>query len=214
MRATPVVSLFAFALIAAGCDDSTPTSPTAQPVLTNYVNTPRDISREPGDLVRPAVDLEGLYTVTFTAASVCSQLPPAVRTRSYSAAMRPTSNVHYPFTAELAGADFFPAYDTFWWGAGNDFGRFQVFSWHAYNWGLANQPIVERVGSTGFVAFMGTANAPLPPSPTAINAQFDGSINFCYNLTPPAIPNSPPTCAAQASVSCRSDQHQVRFVRR
>ena len=61
---------------------------------------------------------------------------------------------------------------------------------------------------------MGTANAPLPPSPTAINAQFDGSINFCNALTPPAIANATPTCAAQASVSCRSDQHQVRFIRR
>ena len=207
MRATLVVSLFALAVIAAGCDDSTPTGPTAQPVLTNYLNTTRDINRGPGDVLHPAVDLEGLYTVTFTAASACSQLPPAVRTRSYSAAMRPTGNIHGAFTAELNSADFFPAYDTFWWGAANDVGRFHVFSWYAYNWGLVNQPIIERIGSTGFVAFMGTASAPLPPSPTAINAQFDGSISFCSAMTPPAIANFrrrvPRRCSA-GPISIRS----------
>jgi len=209
MRTTVVVSLFAFVVIAVGCDDSTPTSPT---VLNNYLNTPRDINREPGDILPPAMDLEGLYNVTFIAASTCTQLPPAVRTRSYSAAMRPTGKSRDAFTAELVGAEFFPAYDTFWWGAANDVGRFHVNSWYAYNWGFVDQPIIERIGSTAFIAFMGTASAPLPPSPTAINAQFDGSINFCYALTPPAIANSPPTCAAP--ISCRSNQHQVRFVRR
>ena len=111
MRTTVVVSLFAFVVIAVGCDDSTPTSPT---VLNNYLNTPRDINREPGDILPPAMDLEGLYNVTFIAASTCTQLPPAVRTRSYSAAMRPTGKSRDAFTAELVGAEFFPAYDTFW----------------------------------------------------------------------------------------------------
>ena len=90
--------------------------------------------------------------------------------------MRPTGKSRDAFTAELVGAEFFPAYDTFWWGAANDVGRFHVNSWYAYNWGFVDQPIIERIGSTAFIAFMGTASAPLPPSPTAINAQFDGPL--------------------------------------
>ena len=158
------------------------------------------------------LDLQGHYTVTFTAAPACSQLPAAVRSRSYTGLMSPTGNVFTAFTAQLSGAEFFPAYDTFWSGVAHDAARFNVYSWDALNWWLEDQPIIERVGPTGFVAFMGTANAPLVQSPTAITAEFDGSISFCYALTPPAIANFPPTCAAP--IECRSNQHQIRFTRR
>ena len=157
------------------------------------------------------LNLEGQYTIVFTAAPACSQLPATIRSRSYTGAMRPTGHVFTAFTAELQGADFFPAYDTFWSSVAGDAARFQVFSWDAFNWWLEDQPIIERVGPQSFVAFQGTATAPLVQSPTAITAQFDGAITYCNALTPPAIANFPPTCAAP--VECRSDRHQVRFVR-
>ena len=158
-------------------------------------------------------DLEGQYTIIFTAAPACSQLPPAVRSRSYGGTMRRAgTNAFTAFTTELQGADFFAAHDTFWSSVAADAARFQVSSWDAFNWWLEDQPIIERVGPQSFVAFQGTANAPLVQSPTAITAQFDGTVTYCYPLTPPAIQNFPPTCAAP--VECRSDRHQVRFLRR
>ena len=282
MRAAGI-SVFVLVLVAtAGCDDSTPTSPTSAPVLSNFANTTldgirgqvRDTLGRPVNDARVEVgdgplsgrtartgpdgrflfvatlqstdiatlrvtkdgfspatldwrgrndffitlsalnllDLEGLYTITFTAAPVCSQLPPPLRSRSYTGAMRPTGKVFTAFTAELSGADFFPAYDTFWSSVASDAARFQVFSFDAFNWWLEDQPIIERVGPTGFLAFMGTASAPLVQSPTAITAQFDGDITFCDALTSPARANFPPTCAAP--VACRSDRHQLRFIRR
>jgi hypothetical protein len=160
------------------------------------------------------LDLSGSYTMVFSAAPSCSLLPAGVRSRTFTAQMSPspTGNVFTAFEADLGGADFFPAYDKFWAGVGHDAARFSIFSRDAFNWWLDDLPIIERVGPTGFLAFMGTANAPLVQSPTAITAQFDGSISFCSALTAPARDNFPPTCAAP--IECRSDRHQIRFLRR
>ena len=112
----------------------------------------------------------------------------------------------------MGGADFFTGYDTFWTAVGHDAARFHVFSWDAFNWWLEDQPIIERVGANGFLAFQGLADAPLVQSATAITARFDGSINFCSALTPPAMPAWPPTCAEP--IECRSDRHELRLIRR
>ena len=203
---------FVFLLMTSwGCDDSpsTPTGPTPAPVLTNYLNTTIDGVRGPA---REPLDLSGLFTVTMTAAPSCSQLPVPLRTRTYNARMSPTGNVLTGFTGALSGADFFPAFDTFWTGVGHDAARFHVFSWHAFTWWLEDRPIIERVGPNGFLSFQGIADAPLVPSPTAITARFDGDITFCSAVTPPALAQWLPTCGAP--VTCRSDRHQFRMIRR
>jgi len=284
MRTTGGPVLVFVLMMSWGCDDSpsTPTGPTAAPVLTNFANTTIDGVRgevkdtlgrrvsdalvEIGDgplagrtamtgadgrflfpaQLRPTdamtlrvthqrfapasaqwrgrndifitltalqlLDLGGLVTVTMTAAPSCSQLPVPLRTRTYNAQMRPTTNVFTAFTGELGGADFFPAYDTFWTGVGHDAARFHVFSWDAFTWWLEDRPIIERIGPNGFLSFEGIADAPLVQSPTAITAQFDGTITFCSALTPPVLAQWIPTCGAP--VACRSDRHEFRMIRR
>ena len=157
------------------------------------------------------LDLSGSYAITFIAAPACSQLPPPLRSRTFTGVMSPGEKVFPAFTAELGGAELFPAYDRFSASVAHDAARFSVYSFDAFNWWLEDQPIIERVGPNAFLAFMGTAHAPALTSPAAFTAAFDGSISFCSAMTPPSGSNFPPTCAAP--VECRSDQHQIRFIR-
>jgi len=282
MRTTVVAVLCAFAIMAAGCDDSTPTGPTNGAVLSNFANTTldgirgqvRDSLGRPVDDARVEVadgplagrsavtgpdgrflfsatltssdvatlhatktgfspaslrwagrndffitllalhllDLTGRYDITFTAAPACSPLPSPLRSRTFTGLMSPGDNVFSAFTTQLGGAEFFPAYDKFSARVGHDAARFSVFSLDAFKWWLEDQPIVERVGPNGFLAFMGTAHAPVLTTSAPFTAAFDGSISFCSAMTPPSRDNFPPTCAAP--VECRSDRHQIRFVRR
>lgn len=166
-----IAALLASAVMGAGCDDSTPTSPTSGPFV-NFANvTPdglrRDMLGRPGD----DLGLAGRYDITFTAAAACSELPLHLRSRALG-----------------------------------------VFSLDAFRWWLADQPIIERVGPDGFLAFVGTAQAPVITTPAAFTAAFDGSISFCSAMTPQTSDHFRPSCAAP--VECRSDQHQIRFVRR
>ena len=74
MRTIIVAALSVFAIVAAGCDDSTPTGPTNEAAFRNFMNTTPDGIR--------GQDLTGRYEITFTAAAACSQLPSALRTRT------------------------------------------------------------------------------------------------------------------------------------
>jgi hypothetical protein len=159
-----------------------------------------------------ALDLAGRYDITFTAASSCSQLPPPVRSRTFTGLMSRGEDNFIAFTTQLSGPDLFPAYDRFWASVGHDAARFSVYSLDAFKWWLEDQPIIERVGANGFLSFIGTAHAPVMTPPAAFTAAFDGSISFCSMMTPPARDSFPPTCAAP--VECRSDRHQIRFTRR
>lgn len=192
MKASIVPAVgFALAVIASGCDDPTdspamPTGPTPplRPPSAAFVN-------ETADPIRP--EFQGRFAITLTAAPVCSQLPLAMRSRSFAGLVSPTSTVFDAFEAELSGADFFPAFDML---RSN-----------------RRQPIIERLGSGSFVAFEGVTNTLRVASPTVMTAFFDGSITFCSALTLPVRGGLPPTCAAVA-VECQSERHQLRFVRR
>jgi hypothetical protein len=197
----PAAIVFASAVAVAACDDSTPTAPTSDGMFSNVANS-----------TSGRHDLEGRFSFTFTAAPSCSQLPPAVRSRTFTGVMSPTATVFTAFTARLEGADFFPSFDTFSSTVSDGAARFRIFSWDAFNRRREDHPIVERVGPTSFVALQGTAHAPLVPSPTAILAQFDGSFTFCPSFSAPGRPSYPPTCAAP--VQCRSDRHELRLIRK
>ena len=56
------------------------------------------------DFTGSSFDMTGNYTVTFTAAAACTQLPEFTRTRTYSASVTPTSHNHYHFS--LSGPRF------------------------------------------------------------------------------------------------------------
>lgn len=171
MKTTIVAALCAFAIMAAGCDDSTPTGPTTGAVLSNFANTTPDSVRgqQRDTLGRP--DLTGLYEITLTAAPACSQLPLPVRSRTLTGLISPTGD---------------------WW--------------------PHERPFIERVGPDAFLMLVGTVRAPVLTTPAPFTAAFDGTISFCSAMTPPSRDNFPPTCAAP--VECRSDRHQIRFIRR
>ena len=157
------------------------------------------------------VDLGGASTVTFTAAAECTQLPAAVRTRTYSATGQPTTRPGH-FTLELGAANFYPAYDTFSGVAASDAVRFPVYSWQAFIWWLEDQPIFERLAGGTYIALSGTATAPVVQSNASIGATFDGSFSYCSDAHDPTVANIPPACAA--AVECRSDHHQLLLSRR
>lgn len=158
------------------------------------------------------LDIEGQYTITFAAAAACTQLPSAVQTRTYTAAISPTRPDRLNFTSTLTGAKFQPGYDTFFAGVASDAARFYVYSWDAFNWWLEDQPIIERLPSGGYVAWMGTATTPVVSSTTSITAAFDGSVSYCAVPREPDVTNYPPTCSAP--VECKSYHHQLLLRRR
>jgi hypothetical protein len=159
-----------------------------------------------------SLDIEGQYTITFAAAAECSQLPSAVQTRTFTAAISPTRPDRLNFTSTLTGAQFQRGYDTFFAAVASDAARFYVYSWDAFNWWLEDHPIIERVPSGGYVAWMGTATTPVVSSTASITAQFDGSVSYCDMPREPTMTNFPPTCSAL--VECKSDRHQLVLKRR
>jgi Carboxypeptidase regulatory-like domain len=157
-------------------------------------------------------DLEGQYTITFSAAAECSQLPSQVRSRTYFASISPRPDDRAYFTSTLTGAEFQHGYNTFFGAVGSNAARFSVYSWDAFNWWLEDQPIIERLPSGGYVAWMGTAMAPLVSSTASIVATLDGSVSYCAVPREPTMTNYPPTCSAVEE--CKSDHHQLVLKRR
>ena len=171
MRATSSQRCVPLSIVAAGCDDSTPTGPTNGAVLSNFANTTPDGIRgqQRDTLGRP--DLTGRYEITLTAAPACSQLPSPLRSLTLTGLVSPTGD---------------------WW--------------------PHDRPFIERVGPDAFLMLVGTVRAPELTTPAPFTAAFDGTISFCSAMTPPSGDIFPTTCAAP--VECRSDRHQIRFVRR
>lgn len=88
-KTTIVAALCAFAIMAGGCDDSTPTGPTTGAAFRNFANTTPDGSRGQVRDTLGGQDLSRRWDVTFTAAPACSQLPPAMRSRSLTGLISP-----------------------------------------------------------------------------------------------------------------------------
>jgi len=171
----------------------------------------------PGDVVVflrpfsiPAV--QGDYTLTFTADVSCNGLPSQVRSRSYSATVSSTSSPTF-ITITLAGATFAPGYADLSGSLAKDAVRFNVFSNDADNWWGDGLPIIERLDSTSYVSFAGTANATVADANAPIDAAFDGTIAYCSAAIDPTIPNYPPTCAVPP-VECKSTQNRLSLTRR
>jgi carboxypeptidase family protein len=158
------------------------------------------------------LDIEGQYTITFAAAAECAQLPSALRSRTFTAAVSPVRPDRLNFTSALTGAEFQRGYDTFFAGVASDAARFYVYSWDAFNWWLEDQPIIERLPSGGYVAWMGTATTAVVSSTASITAAFDGSVSYCAAPREPDVTNYPPTCSAP--IDCKSDHHQLVLRRR
>jgi hypothetical protein len=158
------------------------------------------------------LDLEGAYSVTFTAADSCSQIPTELRTRTYVATGSPQRNDRTTFTLALSGASFQPAYETFFARVAGDTVTLSVHSWDAARWWLEDHPIIERLGEGRSVEMMGTARADVPPSASSITAVFAGTYSYCPAITEASTPSYPTTCSAP--VTCQSDRHQLSLARR
>ena len=173
--------------------------------------------RAPDDitvLLRSAtpLDIEGQYTITFTAAAECTQLPSAAQSRTFTAAVSPVRPDRLNFTSTLTGASFQSGYNTFSAVVASDAARFLIYSWDAYNWWGDDEPIIERLATGGYVAWMGTATTPAVNSTSSITAAFNGSVSYCAAPSEPKTTNYPPTCSA--ILECKSDHHQLTLTRR
>ena len=158
------------------------------------------------------LDIEGHYTITFAAAAECTQLPSAVRSRTFTAAISPVRPDRLNFTSALTGATFQSGYNTFSAIVASDAARFLVYSWDAFNWWGDDEPIIERPATGGYVAWMGTATTAVVTSTSSITAAFNGSVSYCAAPREPDVTNYPPTCSA--IVECKSDHHQLSLTRR
>lgn len=162
----------------------------------------------------PSANIAGVYTLTLTADSACTNLPDEARTRTYTATIVPTSGSTTSFLARLSDARFFSSYSTFGIQTAGDFARFGV-------WGTPfdvdvgyDDPgpgIVEQVRETTYLAIGGSTGASFGPS--GITAPFDGYFEYCPSET--ALTGGQ-WCLASARVQyhCDSHNHQLTLVRR
>jgi carboxypeptidase family protein len=159
-------------------------------------------------------NLEGRFTITFTADAACTQLPSALRVRSYpvvitqststSALMRDEST----FVMQLGRADFYDGHASTSVTAAHDAVRFNIFSWDAFNWWLEDDPIFERLTPVSYVSISGSGIGQLANDQRTIRAPWAGTFEYCAESNPPAMPNYAPTCAA-ARVECTSMNHEL-----
>jgi hypothetical protein len=163
-------------------------------------------------------NLEGRATITFTADASCTQLPPSLRTRSYTAVVTssttPGAVMANPstFVGALNNADFQQGFSTIWMIAARDAVRFNIFSWDAYNWWLEDDPVIERVTPTSHVSVSGTATAAVSSGQSTITAALNGTFSFCAESKPGGQPQWPLTCAV-AAVECTSANHMMTMRR-
>ncbi|HEY7059294.1 MAG TPA: carboxypeptidase-like regulatory domain-containing protein [Vicinamibacterales bacterium] len=155
---------------------------------------------------------QGEYRLTLTAADECGALPPAVRARTYKAALEIIHSPSPNATIALSGADFYSGYETFWGQIGVDSAQFHLSSWYAFSQWLEDHPIFERLDSTTYVSFSGVANAMLAASDTSITTALSGTVSYCAAARDSTTPNFPPSCDA-VTVECTSGQHRLSLSR-
>jgi hypothetical protein len=181
------------------------------PVSVNVTNN-HDIS-----FVMTPVDLltvDGQYTVTLTADDGCTQLPAAVRSRTYVATFGPWPPTPGRIVAPLSGANLFPSYDKISGTISDNAARFYIYSWDAFNWWLEDDPIIDRLDQTTYVSFEGSALSSGLSSTASIAATLDGTIAYCSASQDPANPTWPLRCATGALVECKSSQHRMTLTRK
>lgn len=149
----------------------------------------------------PSANIAGVYTLTLTADSACTNLPDEARTRTYTATIVPTSGSTTSFLARLSDARivFLPFSPYFEIGIAGDFANMSV-------------RFVEQLGETTYRAIDGGAAASFGPA--GITAPFNGYFLHCP--TEPAWAGGEYWwCGAGTQgVECNSSNHQLTLVRR
>jgi hypothetical protein len=159
--------------------------------------------------IGPSADIAGVYTLTFTADSACTNLPAVARTRSYTATIVPDSRSH--FHARLSDARFFSTspcppgrppetctYNQFGIGIAGDYAGIGI-------------GIVEQLGEAGYLVFEAGAEGSF--GAIGITAPLNGSVEYCPG-EPYLIDQGDWACPGSAGVQCDSRNHQFALVRR
>ena len=155
--------------------------------------------------------LHGDYALTVSAAPTCQDLPSTLRSRTYTAKLRRRGTANRLFTVELGGADFYSGYGTLFGTRRDADTTFWISSVEAFDNWLEEQPIFERLPSSGYVSFVGKANMSVEPN-GAMTLNWDGEFAYCPSFRPDSNPLWPPVCTTSA-VYCQSALHQLVLVR-
>ena len=175
--------------------------PRRSPLATSP--TPVPITPEPADF-------EGPFTLTFSAASSCGEIPLPFRTRTYSADISRHSTT--VFKAELTGANFFPNYGAFVVAPRPVGARLLLVSVYAQDRWLDDEPVFERTAAGGYLALTGSADVPIRKNETSWSAPFSGTVSYCGAARTDQGPEYPPTCAR--TIECQSTAHDLAVTRR
>jgi hypothetical protein len=160
----------------------------------------------------PNADITGVYTLTLTTDSACTNLPSELRTRTYTATIaagRPGS-----FFATLSDARFHSTvpcppgrppetctYNRFGIGIAGDFATIYF-------------GFIEQLSETTYLVL--SAGAGVSVGPTGITAPLDGEFLYCPT-EPFLIDQGTWACPSGAGVQdahCESDRHEFALVRR
>ena len=159
-------------------------------------------------VLEASVNIAGDYTLTFTAAGTCTDLPDIARTRSYRAAV----------TARPAdGRSAIPGFDLKVIGpvVGNMTGFPIGVAGNRLNLWLHarhDPPVVEDLGGNTYLAFSGGAETTVATSGmNPISAAFDGWIEHVVLTSPLGLWYWPQQATSKAT--CDSSNHRVTLIR-
>ena len=160
-----------------------------------------------------SIDLAGEYTLTFDADRACTDLPEAVRSRSYAATIGASPVYGSSFRATLGGAAFFKQLQAFDIGVGGRDVTFWLDGGH-------DAPVVEQLDATTYLAFSGTAAATVTAT-QEISMPLDGWILYCVTKTPIGTPyfdcgdsDRPLPSFVSTRAMCASQNHRLTLRRR
>lgn len=149
------------------------------------------------------LDLAGEHRLTLEADPLCD-LPELARTRTYEASFAPAPNTPWYINIQLSGAPFFSNLDHFATYVNSDAARYEI-----YLPGFEEEdPMVEQLSPTEYLAFTGEAIAEANQADTVITARFSGSIEYCA-----ATPTTTKYMCPVPSVICLSESHKLILTR-
>jgi hypothetical protein len=163
------------------------------------------------ELAKP-VDIAGDYSLTIVVDSACTGIPSEVRTRTYAASIRPTSDSHTQPGASLTltvdSGSFRPDRNSFAIGVAGDEVAFIIYNGEDFG-------LVEKIATGTFLAIGGTARVSMGAGPvTTISTPFSGDIDYCAYQSDNAWTyqcNSGPRAAYE---HCEATQNQLTVSRR
>jgi hypothetical protein len=172
--------------------------------------SPLATSPTPVPTAPPPADFEGRFTLTFSAAQSCADIPQALRTRVYEAEI--SRHTAGSFKAELSGATFFPNYGAFFVAQRPVGARLSLFSVYAMDRWIDELPVFERLPSGAYLALNGQADVPIQKDGTSWSVPFSGTFSYCALPTVDADPAYAPRCSK--ALECQSSMHDLMVTRR